>query len=260
MKIAIAGKGGVGKTTVAGTLARLFGRDGRKVLAIDNDPAMNLYSAIGIKKEDFEKIIPLSEQTKLIENRTALPGGAFKVNPKVDDIPEKFSIFSSEGIRLIKIGTVETGDSGCMCPANAFIKALLNHLVLDRDDVVIMDMEAGVEHLGRGTAKYVDMIIIVVEPGRRSADLAKQIKELAIQLSVDPKRIFIIGNKISSPKEEDFINLIAKELNLEILGMLPYDRNLVDADLNGIAILDYKPDSKIVQVLKDIKMILETQF
>ena len=260
LKIAVTGKGGVGKTTVAGTLARLFARSGKRVLAIDNDPAMNLYSALGIKKEEFDKISPLSEQTKLIENRTALPGGAFKVNPKVDDIPEKFSIISSEGIRLIKIGTVETGDSGCMCPANAFIKALLNHLILDRDDVVILDMEAGVEHLGRGTAKYVDIIIIVVEPGRRSVDLAKQIKELAMQLSVDPKRIYIIGNKISGSTEEEFITKVSKELDMEILGLLPYDRNLVEADLNGIAILDYKPDSKLIQVVKDIKMILETQF
>ncbi|MHA1895099.1 MAG: nucleotide-binding protein [Candidatus Helarchaeota archaeon] len=260
IKIAVTGKGGVGKTTIAGTLARLFRKDGRKVLAIDNDPAMNLYSAIGIKKEEFEKSAPISEQTKLIESRTALPGGAFKVNPKVEDIPERFSITSVEGIKLIKIGTVETGDSGCMCPGNAFIKALLNHLILDRDEIVILDMEAGVEHLGRGTAKYVDIILIVVEPGRRSIDIAKQIKELAISLKVESEKIFIIGNKISNQDEEEFINNISKELDIEILGILPYDRNLIEADLKGIAILDYKPDSKLIQVLKDIKIILETQF
>ena len=260
LKIAVTGKGGVGKTTISGTLARLFRRDGKKVLAIDNDPAMNLYSAIGIKKEDFDKTIPISEQTKLIEDRAGLPGGVFKVNPKVDDIPEKYSVSSSEGIKLIKVGTVETGDSGCMCPGNAFIKALLNHIVLDRDDVVILDMEAGVEHLGRGTAKYVDVILIVVEPGRRSIDLAEQIKKLATELDVDQNNIFIVGNKVSNKKEEDFINAAAKKLNIEVLGLLPHDRNLIEADIEGIAILDYAPNSKLVQVLKDIKMIIETQF
>lgn len=252
LKIAVTGKGGVGKTTLAGTLARLFAKNSR-VLAIDADPAMNLYTSVGIPRDVFEKFLPISEQSKIIEERAGMPGGIFRLNPKVDDIPEMFKIEGPDGIRLIKIGTVEKGEGGCMCPANAFIKALLAHLVLDVDDIVIMDMVAGIEHLGRGTTKHVDIMIIVVEPGSRSVQLAKKIKELALQLKVVPERIFLVGNKVSTELEESYIKDMAKDLDLKLLGVIPYSRELVESDLKDVAPIDYKPDSDYMQVMTQIK-------
>lgn len=252
IKISVAGKGGVGKTTLAGTLARLFAKDKKyNVLAIDTDPALNLFSALGISKEEFEKIEPISEQSKLIEERAGKPGGIFKVNPKVSDIPEKFSITGPDGLKLIKIGTVDKAGTGCLCPSNAFIRALLFHFVLNPNDVVVIDMEAGIEHLGRGVAQNVDIMLIVVEPGSRSFQLAKKIQKLGNELGV--KKIFVVANKIGSPEEEKFVKEVSSEMGLELLGIMPLDRKLVEADLKGVAPIDYIPDSKPMQAIKEIK-------
>ena len=180
MKIAISGKGGVGKTTFAALLARTLNEQGKSVLAIDADPDANLAAALGI--EGADKIVPIAEMKEMIFERTeAQPGsigGFFKLNPKVDDLPDALSARLGN-IKLMRLGGVKKGGAGCICPESTLLKALVTHIVLCRDEVVIMDMEAGIEHLGRGTARAVDKLIIVVEPGRRSLDTAENIKRLA---------------------------------------------------------------------------------
>ncbi|MHA1251477.1 MAG: nucleotide-binding protein, partial [Candidatus Helarchaeota archaeon] len=240
-KIAVVGKGGVGKTTIAGTLSRLFARDNYRVIAIDADPSMNLSSAIGIKQEDLKKIRPISEQRKLIEERAGKQGGVFVINPKVDDLPEKFQITGPDGVKLLVMGTVQKPASGCMCPDNALIRALIYHLILDVKDVVILDMVAGIEHLGRGTAKAVDAMLIIVEPGNRSIEIAKTIKKLASELGI--QKIFLIGNKTNSELEKKFIENSANELNIELLGIIPNDPKIREADLKSIAPIDNDENS-----------------
>ena len=254
VKIAFVGKGGVGKTTIAGTTARFLARDGYNVIGIDADPAMNLHSALGISEENVAKIIPISEEKDLIEQRAGRPGGIFVVNPKVDDIPAKYQVQGPDNVRLLVMGTVKKAKSGCMCPEHAFLRALLNHLILDVKDAIVIDMEAGIEHLGRGTLRYVDAMAIIIEPGRRSTELAERIKELANELKV--KRLYVIGNKIATPVEEEFVKKIAKELEIELIGLVPYDNTLRSADLNGKAPIDFAPDSSAITEIHRIETFL----
>ena len=256
-RIAVAGKGGVGKTTVAGTLARLYGRNGYKVLAIDVDPNINLHSAIGILSEEVENVTPLAKQIELIEERTRSKGGGgvFMVNPKVEDIPDQFKVSGPDNVDLLILGTVEGPESGCMCPSNAFIRALTFHLVLDRKEVVILDMEAGVEHLGRGTAKYVDAMITVVEPGSRSFELAKRIIEMGRKLGV--KYHFVVSNKVNSEEDLEYIEEKMKMLNgARLIGNIPLDDDIKKADLKGVALLDLNENARSLLELKKIYQIL----
>ncbi|MDX1378848.1 MAG: ArsA-related P-loop ATPase, partial [Anaerolineales bacterium] len=159
MKIAITGKGGVGKTTVTALLAQTYADASRDVLAVDADPSPCLAGALGFPTELRERLHPISEMDALIEERTgAKPGtvgGFFTLNPRVDDIPERFSVIH-RGVRLLEMGAVDLGGSGCICPESAMLKALFTHLLFQEDDILLLDMYAGVEHLGRATVDFVD--------------------------------------------------------------------------------------------------------
>jgi len=229
IKIAISGKGGVGKTTLSGTLARLFARKGYDVLAIDADPSMNLASALGIKNPPR----PLTEYKELIDERAGGPAGVFKLNPKVDDIVDKFGVTGPDNVKLLVMGTVERGGSGCMCPASSFLKALMRHVILKLNSVVILDMEAGVEHLGRGTTKGIDYMIIVVEPGARSIETAGRIAELGRQIGID--KFGIVINKAGNEVELLDIEEKLKIYDLPVIGSIPFDNDLVRADLDNIS-------------------------
>lgn len=247
MKIAVSGKGGVGKTTFSSLLIRTLSDRGKHVLAIDADPDANLAAALGIP--DAHKIIPIAEMKELIFERTeAKPGsigGFFKLNPKVDDLPEKLSAKLGH-IKLMRLGGVKKGGSGCICPESALLRALITHIVLARDEVVVMDMEAGIEHLGRATAGAVDRLLVVVEPGRRSVDTAEHIRKLASEIGL--KRIGVVANKIRTEQDRDFIR---KHLHdFEILGFIPYDDALIEADLKGVSPYDIKSRaSSVVQFI-----------
>lgn len=232
MKIAVTGKGGVGKTTLAAGLIKYFNARGRSVFAIDADPDANL--AFTLSFPNPASITPLIEMKKLIEERTgAKPGSRapfFKINPRVDDIPDNY--FSThEGIKLAVMGTVRGGGMGCTCPENAFLKSLLSHLLVERDEVVILDMEAGIEHLGRGTARTVDQLIVVVEPGKRSMETASRIRELASQIGV--KSISVVGNKIRSEKDKNY--LLSHMSDFNFLGFISFDEVIIEADANGFS-------------------------
>jgi CO dehydrogenase maturation factor len=241
MKLAVSGKGGVGKTTFASLLIRTFNDAGKRVLAIDADPDANLAAGLGI--ENAADIVPISEMKELVFERTgAQPGsigGFFKLNPKVDDLPDSLSA-TYENIKLMRLGGVKKGGSGCICPESTLLRALVMHIVLARDEVVVMDMEAGIEHLGRATAEAVDRLIVVVEPGRRSIDTAEHIRQLASEIGLN--RIGVVGNKIRGPKDEAFLQ---KHLaDFEFIGFLPYDNSLIEADLNGVSPFEVDSPSK----------------
>ncbi len=230
MKIAISGKGGVGKTTLSAFLCKWFADRGHAVLAIDADPATNLGTALAIPGAD--SLPPITEMKDLIAERTgAQPGsmgGFFKLNPKVDDLPEKISI-ADGNIRLMVMGGVQQGGSGCLCPENALLKTLVAHLMLGRGEVVIMDMAAGLEHLGRGTAQAVDRLLIVVEPGRRSIDVAQRIRTLAGDIGLN--NLFLVGNKVRGSGDREFLQQALE--GFEFLGFIPYDEKIIEADLKG---------------------------
>jgi CO dehydrogenase maturation factor len=240
MKIAITGKGGVGKTTLSSLLALLYAQEGHQVLAIDADPAGNLASALGFPPELEERISPIAEMDELIHERTgAKPGesgGWFRLNPRVDDIPERFSA-QHRGVRLLQLGTVKKGGGGCMCPESALLRALVTHLLVGRKGVVILDMEAGVEHLGRATAGAVDAFLIVVEPGRRSLDTATMVRDLAREIGVP--RLLLVGNKARSDSDRHFIQ--ANSPDLPVLGFLSQSAEAIEADLHGQSAFDLAP-------------------
>ncbi len=232
MKIAITGKGGVGKTTLSAVLAMLFAQDGRRVIAVDADPDANLAQAIGIPAYDIPKIRPISEMADLIEERTGakpgVSGGIFKLNPKVDDIPDSIG-YRMGGITFLMMGKPKGGGTGCYCPENVLLKRLLKHLFTEREDVVIVDMEAGIEHMTRGTGEGVDAFIVVIEPGRRSVQTAFVVKELAQNMGI--KKVYVVANKVRSTADIDFLKEELK--GLELIGTIGFHQSVVDADLSG---------------------------
>jgi CO dehydrogenase maturation factor len=240
-KIAITGKGGVGKTTLTALLSHVYAERGQDVIAIDADPAGNLGLAFGLTAALDAELKPIAEMESLIYERTgAQPGtvgGWFKLNPKVDDIPESFSI-THRGVRLLRLGTVRGGGAGCLCPENALLKALVTHLLLRRNQSLILDMEAGVEHLGRGTAGSVDAFVIVVEPGLRSLGTAELIRGLAGEIGI--QQIYLVANKVRSAEDEAFVRSHAD--GLPLLGSLPYTSAAVVADQGGVAVFDGAPE------------------
>jgi CO dehydrogenase maturation factor len=232
MKIAVTGKGGVGKTTLAATLAHVFAQGGMRVLAVDADPDANLAQAFGLSKEAMARIRPIAELTDLIAERTGsrpgAPGGVYSLNPRVSDIPEEYGL-TFGNITLIITGKSKEAAAGCYCPENVFLRRLLRHLVIERDEALVLDMEAGIEHLTRGTAEAVDAFLVVVEPGQRSVQTAHTVKDLAVGLGV--KNVFVVANKIRDARDEEYIRKAIGDI--EIIGILPFDHAIMEADLTG---------------------------
>lgn len=252
MKIAVSGKGGVGKTTFSATLAHLFKEDGRKVLAIDADPDANLAAALGYP--DLKSVTPISEMTELVAERTGSKpgtfGSMFTINPKVDDLPDTLAK-EVDGIKFMTLGGVKKGGGGCICPESTMLKNIIMNLVLARDEVVIMDMEAGLEHLGRATATGVDLLIVVVEPGQRSIETAQTVRKLSNDLHL--KKVAVVGNKVRNKSDEEFIT---KELaGMEILGFIPFAESIIEADRRGVSVYKNSPEAAaaVQEIFKKIK-------
>ena len=237
MKIAISGKGGVGKSTIAAAMALLWVERGTKVLAVDADPDANLADALGVSTEARRDIIPISQRAALIEERTGAKvrqyGQIFKLNPDVSDIADQYAI-DHRGVALLVLGGINHAGGGCACPENVLLRALVTDLVLYRDQALILDMEAGVEHLGRATARGVDTLIIVVEPGQRAIDSARRIIDLASQIEL--RRVGLVANKVVDDSDEAFIRDAMSPWPL--LGAIPYSEQIRQADRQGRCILD----------------------
>jgi CO dehydrogenase maturation factor len=237
MKIAVSGKGGVGKSTLAAALALLMAQRGQKVLAVDADPDSNLAACLGISKEDQKTIVPISKQVALIEERTGAKvkqyGQIFKLNPEVSDIADHYA-FLQDGVALLVLGAIEKGGSGCACPENVLIRALVTDLVLVKNETLIMDMEAGIEHLGRSTASGVDTMIVVLEPGQRSIETAQRVIRMGKEIGL--KNIQFVANKITSADDEMFIRSAFPEHQL--MGTIPYSEEIRLADRIGKSVLD----------------------
>lgn len=239
-KIAITGKGGVGKTTLSSLLAYIYAQRGQRVLAIDADPNANLASALGLPAEVAAQIAPIAEMEELIYERTGAKlgeyGGFFRLNPRVDDIPDRFSA-EWRGVRLLVMGTIKGGGTGCVCPESALLKNLVRHLLLQRSELIILDMEAGIEHLGRGTAGAVDAMIVVVEPGQRSLRTAETISRLAADIGI--KEVCVVGNKVRSQADRDFITESLPDFR--IIGFLSESLLAIEADRRGVSVFDLDP-------------------
>jgi CO dehydrogenase maturation factor len=245
LRIAVAGKGGVGKTTVASMLARSYAKQGKRVIALDADPASSLPSALGVAKEERDKIVPVSRMLDLIEERTgARPGesygGMFVLNPKVDDILDNYGIECGPNVRLLVLGTIEAAGGGCFCPESTLLRSLMDHLTLERDDVLILDMEAGLEHLGRASTRRLDIMLVVLEPGMRSVETGMRIAKMANELGI--KNIVAVINKFHDDEEERKLRQVANELGFDVMTSLPYDGRLVAMDIDGEVPFDVQLD------------------
>jgi CO dehydrogenase maturation factor len=256
MKIAVTGKGGVGKTTLSSTLARLYAAENKKVLAVDVDPDANLGLALGFTDEQLDEIVPISKMTKLIEERTGASSDGlskfFRLNPKVDDIPDKFAK-EVNGVKLLVLGTVETANTGCVCPEHVMLKRIISHLLIQDDDVVVLDMEAGLEHLARGTTENMDQFIVVIEPGARSVQTYKNVKRLAKELGIE--NVKVVANKVRNEKDEEFIK--SKIPAEDFLGFIHFDEDVVDADRQGQSPFDCSKGA--TDEIKKIKELIDKQ-
>ena len=237
MKLAISGKGGTGKSTLAAALSLLMAGKGWRVLAVDADPDGNLAAALGATPEEAAGIVPISRQKELIEERTGAKvkqyGPMFKLNPEVNDIADGYGT-ALRGVTLLVLGAIEAGGSGCACPESVLIKALVTDLVLHRNDALVMDMEAGIEHLGRATARGVDTLLVMVEPSQRAIDSAHRVARLGAEIGL--RDIRFVANKVTGPADEQYIRAALPEAN--IAGVLPFSEEIRLAERQGRPVLD----------------------
>jgi CO dehydrogenase maturation factor len=253
MKVAVSGKGGVGKTFIAAGLARGFAERGLKTIAIDADSSPNLALTLGLSTEEARKIVPISENKELVESKTGTGySGVYRLSFTVDDIVRDYAVSTPFGVNLIVMGTVKAMDSGCMCAPNAVIRALLRHLIVERNEAVVLDLEAGVEHIGRGTARQVDALLIVADSNLKSLETAKHIHDLAANAGM--KQLYLVANRVMNETQKEAIRSFAEKNGLSILTFIPFDEKVTEADMQGETPLKYKE----IEAVRTIDNICET--
>jgi CO dehydrogenase maturation factor len=253
MKIAVAGKGGVGKTLVAGGLASGFASRGLKTIAIDADSSPNLALTLGLSVDEARKILPISENKELVDSKTGTGySGVYRLSFTVDDIVRDYAVPTPLGANLIVMGTVKAMESGCMCAPNSVIRAMLRHLIVERGEAVVLDLEAGVEHIGRGTAKQVDALLIVADSNLKSLEIAKHIHDLAAAAGM--KNLYLVGNRIMNPAQEEAVRSYASKNGLSVLSLIPFDAKVTEADMRGETPLKHRE----IDAVRTIDNICET--
>ena len=248
MKIAISGKGGVGKTTISAGLARIFSKEGEKVIALDTDSSPNLMTTLGGGPTD---ITPLSEMKDLIEEKTGVKPGSgdgqmFKLNFTVNDILNRFAVECNDGVKLLVAGSITEGGSGCFCAENTLVKKILKHYINESEYTLIMDMEAGIEHLGRGTTENIDVLITIVEPNLRSVETAERINRLSKDIGI--KNNVAVLNKVRDEREK---KIIEDKLSIPIIYTIPYSNSVIEADLKGNSV--YDEDEEFIKMMLELK-------
>jgi CO dehydrogenase maturation factor len=252
MKLAVTGKGGVGKTTIAGTLARILARDHQRVLALDADSNPNLAISLGILREQAMQVAPVPHD--LTEWREDTDGRAYvHLRRPLTEVIENYGILAPDGARLLVMGTVDHAGVGCRCDAHAIARGITGHLVAEAD-VAVLDMEAGLEHLGRGTTEHVDILLIVVEPYYRALEMATRIRDLAVQLNAP--QIVVAANRIRTPEEQEAMAQYCLNHNLELVAAIPFDEAIVEAEQRGLAPMDYAPQSPAIQSIRNLATLL----
>lgn len=255
MKIAVSGKGGTGKTFLAGTLAAHFAAGGHQVIAIDADPSPNLAVTLGLSLEEAGKILPIAENGELIRLKTGTDySGVFRLTFTVDDIIENYAVPTPSGAHLMVMGTVRSLGSGCACPAHSVVKALLRHLIVDRNEIVILDMDAGIEHLGRGTAEHVDTLLVVSDANRKSLEVAKTICHMAQDSSI--RQVVLIGNRLSSPAQEQVLKVFAEKTKIPLPALIPFDQGVFDNGISGDPVDEKR--SPAMREVRNLATLLES--
>lgn len=254
MKIAISGKGGVGKTLISAGLAKGFAERGLKTIAIDADSSPNLALTLGLSAEEARKITPISENKELVDSKTNTGySGVYRLTFSVDDIVRDYSMLTPFGVNMMVMGTVHSMGSGCMCAPNAVIRELLRYLIVERDEAVVLDMEAGVEHMGRGTTSHVDVLLVIADSNLKALEVARRIKDLAKTAGMN--QIYLIGNRVMNPHQKKAIIDFAEKNELEILDFIPFDQGVIEKDMQGISPLNFK-ELKAVKAIDAISEML----
>ena len=255
MKIATVGKGGSGKTTIAGTLARIFAEDGRRILAIDGDPNPNLALMLGLSPDAANNLsfIPTSVIKKVDK-----PDGTATLELALDrdELMSKFSTPAASNVDLIVMGRPMHGSagSGCMCMSHRTVRELISQLT-NMGSHTVTDMEAGLEHLKRGTARHVDMMLVVAEPYYRSLEAASRTAELAVELGVP--YVKVVGNKVRGPEDRQAIESYCRKHQMEIIGWVPHDDELVAAERQNRAPYDAVPNAPAVKAIREMAAEIE---
>jgi CO dehydrogenase maturation factor len=256
VKVAVSGKGGVGKTLIAGGLARGFVEHGLKTIAIDADSSPNLALTLGLSAEEGRKIVPISENKELVDSKTSTGySGVYRLQFTVEDIVRDYSVSTPLGVNLIVMGTVQSMGAGCMCAPNAVIRALLRHLVVERDEAVVLDLEAGVEHIGRGTARQVDDLLIVADSNLKSLEIAKHIHDMAKAAGM--KQLYLVGNRVMNEAQKEAIQNFADKNGLSLLAFVPFDPKVIEADTLGESPLKNKDISAVKTIDNICELLLK---